>query len=200
MSRWPRSARPGAGLRRARPAASGSYKVCLTFQDGWRCIAVVRWWAATRSAKPSASRTAMIERVKSSCEPAIAAVPGRADRAPRRGDHLRRPARTRDVREVVCKIGVEHEDRAAWTCSCANEIVLDLDVGGHHRLVPALGAGAGDADRFLPPRPGQGAGPRQRRRPDVDPGARAQRPGRTPNPCAPARRRRRRTGRGRRRC
>jgi hypothetical protein len=95
-------------------APSGAYKVCLTFQDGWRCIAVMPVLGRDAARKAERQAAAVIERVEELLR-ARNLPPFRAVRVEALGAEATygAQARTRDVREVVCKIGVEHEDRAA---------------------------------------------------------------------------------------
>ena len=95
-------------------APSGAYKVCLTFQDGWRCIALSPVVGRDAVRKAERQAAAVVERVNELLR-ARNLPPFRAVRVEPLGAEVTygAQARTRDVREVICKIGVEHDDRAA---------------------------------------------------------------------------------------
>jgi len=95
-------------------APSGSYKVCQTYQDGWRILAVMPVVGRDAARKAERQAAAVIERVEELLR-GRNLPPFRAVRVEALGAEATygAQARTRDVREVVCKIGVEHEDRAA---------------------------------------------------------------------------------------
>ncbi len=94
-------------------APSGRYKACLTYQDGWRAIAVMPVIGIDAAAKAQRQAEAILERTRAML------------RARNLGDYRRTlienlgaeagygaHARAGATREVVCKIGVEHEERA----------------------------------------------------------------------------------------
>jgi hypothetical protein len=95
-------------------APSGGYKVCQTYQDGWRIIAVAPVVGRDAARKAERQAAAVIERVEELLR-GRNLPPFRATRVEALGAEATygAQARTRDVREVVCKVGVEHEDRAA---------------------------------------------------------------------------------------
>ncbi len=95
-------------------APSGAYKVCLTFQDGWRILAFMPILGRDAVRKAERQAAAVIERVEELLR-ARNLGPFRATRVEPLGGETTygAQARTRDTREVVCKIGVEHQDRAA---------------------------------------------------------------------------------------
>jgi hypothetical protein len=94
-------------------APSGRYKACLTYQDGWRAIAVMPVIGIDAAAKARRQADAVLTRTRAMF------------RARNLGDYRRTlieilgaeasygaHARAGATREVVCKIGVEHEERA----------------------------------------------------------------------------------------
>jgi hypothetical protein len=93
---------------------SGSYKICLTHQDGWRLIALQPVVGRDAVAKAERQAAAVIERVEEMLR-ARQLPPFRAVRLEPLGAEASygAQARMRDTREVICKIGVEHDDRAA---------------------------------------------------------------------------------------
>ncbi|MBV9997258.1 MAG: DUF1446 domain-containing protein [Caulobacteraceae bacterium] len=93
---------------------SGSYKVCLTYQDGWRVISVMPVLGRDAARKAERQAGAVIQRVEELLR-ARQLPPFRAKRIEPLGAEATygAQARTRSVREVVCKIGVEHDDRSA---------------------------------------------------------------------------------------
>lgn len=95
-------------------APSGKYKVCLTWQDGWRCIALSPVLGRDAARKAERQAKAVIERVEELLR-ARNLPPFRAVRIEPLGAEVTygAQARTGAVREVICKIGVEHEDKAA---------------------------------------------------------------------------------------
>jgi hypothetical protein len=95
-------------------APSGAYKVCQTYQDGWRILAVMPVVGRDAARKAERQAAAVIERVEELLR-GRNLPPFRAVRVEALGAEATygAQARTRDVREVVCKIGVEHEDREA---------------------------------------------------------------------------------------
>ncbi len=95
-------------------APSGAYKICQTYQDGWRILAVMPVMGRDAARKAERQAGAVIERVEELLRNRNM-PPFRATRIEPLGAEYTYGAqsRARDVREVVCKIGVEHEDRAA---------------------------------------------------------------------------------------
>lgn len=95
-------------------APSGSYKVCLTHQDGWRLIALQPVVGRDAVAKAERQAAAVIERVEEMLR-ARNLPPFRAVRIEPLGAEASYGAqgRMRDTREVICKIAVEHDDPAA---------------------------------------------------------------------------------------
>jgi hypothetical protein len=95
-------------------APSGAYKVCQTYQDGWRVIALSPVVGRDAARKAERQASAVIERVEELLR-ARNLPPFRATRIEALGAEATYGAqsRARDSREVICKIGVEHEDRAA---------------------------------------------------------------------------------------
>lgn len=98
---------------RGRPP-SGSYKVCLTHQDGWRLIALQPVVGRDAVAKAERQAAAVIERVEEMLRDRQL-PPFRAVRIEPLGAEASygAQARTRETREVICKIAVEHDDPAA---------------------------------------------------------------------------------------
>lgn len=93
---------------------TSSYKVCATFQDGYRSVGILPIVGMEAAAKANRQADAILERTEEILR----------DRniGPYRATHVEvlgaeatygAHARAQDVREVVCKITVEHEDRAA---------------------------------------------------------------------------------------
>ncbi|MDQ0464314.1 hypothetical protein QO010_002095 [Caulobacter ginsengisoli] len=101
-----------AGARGRAP--SGSYKICLTHQDGWRLIALQPVVGRDAVRKAERQAAAVLERVEELLR-ARQLPPFRAVRIEPLGAESSYGAqgRMRDTREVICKIGVEHDDRAA---------------------------------------------------------------------------------------
>jgi hypothetical protein len=95
-------------------APSGKYKICTTFQDGWRLIAVAPILGRDAARKAVRQSEALFERVEELLHDKGVA-PFRAKRIEPLGAEVTygAQARTQQVREVVCKIGVEHDDPAA---------------------------------------------------------------------------------------
>ena len=98
---------------RGRPPTS-TYKVCATFQDGYRAFGVLPIVGIDAYAKAERQAEAIIERTEEMLRdknlgPYRATHVETLGAEATYGDH----ARMHDTREVVCKIGVEHEDRAA---------------------------------------------------------------------------------------
>lgn len=93
---------------------TGEYKVCITYEDGHRCIAFMP--IVGRDAARKAERQA--EAIRSRAEEMVTArgmAPFRAHRIEAIGAEASYGghARTRDTREVICKLAVEHDDPAA---------------------------------------------------------------------------------------
>jgi len=95
-------------------APSGKYKVCLTHQDGWRCIAIMPVVGRDAARKAQRQAMAVIDRVNELLR-SRNMTPFRAVRVEPLGAETTYGAHARTVatREVVCKTGVEHTDRAA---------------------------------------------------------------------------------------
>ncbi|WP_439816723.1 acyclic terpene utilization AtuA family protein [Zavarzinia sp. CC-PAN008] len=113
-----RVAEAGAGRvrvtgARGRPP-SGSYKLCVTWKDGWRCIAVMPVVGRDAARKAEQQSSAIITRVEEMLR-ARNLPPFRATRIEALGAEASYGAatRARSTREVVCKVGVEHDDAAA---------------------------------------------------------------------------------------
>ena len=108
----------GPGLVRVTGAkgrpASGKYKVCLTYQDGWRLISLMPVVGRDAVRKAERQAGAVIQRVEELLR-ARNLPPFRATRLEPLGAETTygAQARTRDVREVVMKVGLEHADKAA---------------------------------------------------------------------------------------
>ncbi|MBV9511931.1 MAG: acyclic terpene utilization AtuA family protein, partial [Caulobacteraceae bacterium] len=92
-------------------APSGSYKVCLTHEDGWRVIALMPVVGRDAARKAERQAAAVIERVEDLLRMKNIA-PFRARRIEALGSEATYGAQTRarDVREVTCKTALEHED------------------------------------------------------------------------------------------
>jgi hypothetical protein len=95
-------------------APSGFYKVSVTHADGWRCLAAMPVVGRDAARKAERQADAVIERVEEMLRNRNL-PPFRAKRIEALGAEATYGAnsRARDVREVVCKIGVEHDDPAA---------------------------------------------------------------------------------------
>jgi Acyclic terpene utilisation family protein AtuA len=95
-------------------APSGYYKVCTTYQDGWRLIALAPVLGRDAARKAVRQSEAVIERVEELLR-AKNMPPFRATRIEPLGAETTygAQARTSNVREVACKIGVEHDDPEA---------------------------------------------------------------------------------------
>ncbi|MFN3232488.1 MAG: acyclic terpene utilization AtuA family protein [Alphaproteobacteria bacterium] len=98
---------------KGRPPTS-TYKVCATFQDGYRSVGVLPVVGMDAAAKAERQAQAIIERTEE--------ILRSRNLGPYRATHVENlgaestygaHARAGDSREVVCKIGVEHEDRDA---------------------------------------------------------------------------------------
>lgn len=96
-------------------APSGRYKVCTTFQDGWRLIAIAPVLGRDAARKAVRQGEAVITRVEELLR-ARNLAPFRAKRIEPLGAEVTygAQARTKDAREVICKIGVEHDDLEAF--------------------------------------------------------------------------------------
>jgi hypothetical protein len=101
-----------AGARGRAP--SGAYKVCLTHQDGWRVIAAMPVVGRDAARKAERQAAAVIERVEELLR-ARNLGPFRAVRIEPLGAETTygAQARMQGTREVVCRIGVEHDDPGA---------------------------------------------------------------------------------------
>ena len=97
-------------------APSGSYKVSVTHADGWRCLAIMPVVGRDAARKAQRQAEAVIERVEEMLR-ARNLPPFRAKRIEALGSEATYGAqsRARDVREVICKIGVEHDDPEAMS-------------------------------------------------------------------------------------
>ena len=93
---------------------TSTYKVCVTFQDGYRTIGVLPIVGMNAAAKADRQAAAIIERTEE-------IMRGR-NFGPYRAIHIENlgaeatygaHSRTKDTREVICKIAVEHEDQEA---------------------------------------------------------------------------------------
>lgn len=93
---------------------TSTYKVCTTFQDGYRSIGVLPIVGMNAAAKADRQAAAIIERTEE--------ILRDRNMGPYRATHVENlgaeatygaHARTRRTREVICKIAVEHEDREA---------------------------------------------------------------------------------------
>ena len=123
-------------------APSGRYKVSATYGDGYRCMAMMPVVGREARAKARRQAEAVLER----CTGLLAAAgfePFRASRIETLGaefsygDHTR----TRDSREVLCKLAVEHEQRAA------------LEIFAREVLSPVTSMSVGSTGWFLEGRP-----------------------------------------------
>ena len=97
-------------------APSGAYKVSVTHADGWRCLAIMPVVGRDAARKAQRQAEAVIERVEEMLR-ARNLPPFRAKRIEALGSEATYGAqsRARDVREVICKIGVEHDDPEAMS-------------------------------------------------------------------------------------
>ncbi len=97
-------------------APSGAYKVSVTHADGWRCLAIMPVVGRDAARKAQRQAEAVIERVEEMLR-ARNLPPFRAKRIEALGSEATygAQARARDVREVICKIGVEHDDPEAMS-------------------------------------------------------------------------------------
>ena len=97
-------------------APSGSYKVSVTHADGWRCLAIMPVVGRDAARKAQRQAEAVIERVEEMLR-ARNLPPFRAKRIEALGAEATygAQARAKDVREVICKIGVEHDDPVAMS-------------------------------------------------------------------------------------
>lgn len=96
-------------------APSPYYKVCTTYQDGWRLIALAPVVGRDAARKAVRQAEAVLTRVESMLRQRNIA-PFRAKRIEPIGAETTygAHARTQAVREVACKIGVEHDDPEAF--------------------------------------------------------------------------------------
>jgi hypothetical protein len=95
-------------------APSGFYKVSVTHADGWRCLAIMPVVGRDAARKAERQADAVIERVEEMLRNRNL-PPFRAKRIEALGAEATYGAnsRARESREVICKIGVEHDDPAA---------------------------------------------------------------------------------------
>lgn len=96
-------------------APSGKYKVCTTHQDGWRVISLMPVVGRDAARKAVRQSEAVISRVEEMLR-AKNIAPFRAKRIEALGSEVSYGAQSRALatREVVCKVGVEHEDPDAF--------------------------------------------------------------------------------------
>ena len=96
-------------------APSGKYKVCTTHQDGWRVISLMPVVGRDAARKAVRQSDAVLTRVEEMLR-AKNMAPFRAKRIEALGAEVSYGAQSRalDTREVVCKVGVEHEDPDAF--------------------------------------------------------------------------------------
>jgi Acyclic terpene utilisation family protein AtuA len=96
-------------------APSGLYKVCTTYQDGWRLIALAPVVGRDAARKAVRQAEAVLTRVEEMLR-AKNIAPFRAKRIEPLGAETTygAQARTQSVREVACRIGVEHDDPDAF--------------------------------------------------------------------------------------
>lgn len=94
---------------------TGHYKVCLTWADGWRCLAFMPVVGRDAARKAERQSEAVLIRVNEMLR-ARNLPPFRAHRIEAIGAEASygANARARDTREVVAKLAVEHEDQAAF--------------------------------------------------------------------------------------
>lgn len=123
-------------------APSGRYKVSATFGDGYRCMAMMP--VVGREARDKARRQA--EAVLERCARLLAEAgfePLRASRIETLGAEFSygEHARAHDAREVLCKVAVEHEQRAA------------LEIFAREVLSPVTSMSVGSTGWFLEGRP-----------------------------------------------
>lgn len=95
--------------------ATGRYKVCLTHTDGWRTIALMPVVGRDAAKKAERQSAAVLQRVDEMLR-ARNLPPFRATRVEVLGAEASygAQARARDTREVVAKVGVEHDDPRAF--------------------------------------------------------------------------------------
>ena len=95
-------------------APTSTFKVCATFEDGYRCIGILPVVGMNAAAKAERQAAALIERTEEMLR-ARNWGPYRATNVESLGAESTygAHARTRDVREVISKISVEHENRDA---------------------------------------------------------------------------------------
>jgi hypothetical protein len=95
-------------------APTSTYKVCATFQDGYRAIGILPIVGMEAAAKAECQAAAIMERIKE--------ILRERNLSPYRTEHVEilgteatygAHSRIRDTREVISKITVEHEDRTA---------------------------------------------------------------------------------------
>ncbi len=113
QARWDGEERVLVTGAKGRPA-TGRYKVCLTHTDGWRTIAVMPVVGRDAARKAHRQSQAVLERVGEMLR-ARNLPPFRASRIEVLGSEASygAQARAQEVREVVAKVGVEHDDQRA---------------------------------------------------------------------------------------
>ena len=123
-------------------APSGRYKVSATFGDGYRCMAMMPVVGRDARAKAQRQAEAVLERCGRLLDEAGFA-PFRASRIETLGAEFSygQHGRTRDAREVLCKVAVEHEERAA------------LEIFAREVLSPVTSMSVGSTGWFLEGRP-----------------------------------------------
>jgi hypothetical protein len=91
-----------------------TFKVCATFEDGWRCVGVLPIVGMDAAAKAERQAAALLERIEEMLR-ARNLAPFRAHHVETLGaESTYGPhSRARGAREVISKIAVEHEDRSA---------------------------------------------------------------------------------------
>lgn len=96
---------------------SGKYKISLSWKDGFRCFAFSTVVGRDAARKGQRQYEAVLTRVEEMLRDRNLA-PFRAKRIELLGAEHTYGAHSRahDVREVVCRVGVEHEDPAAFRC------------------------------------------------------------------------------------
>jgi len=96
-------------------APSGKYKVCTTHQDGWRVISLMPVVGRDAARKAVRQSEAVLTRVEEMLR-AKNMAPFRAKRIEALGSEVSYGAQSRALatREVVCKVGVEHDDPDAF--------------------------------------------------------------------------------------
>lgn len=123
-------------------APSGRYKVSATYGDGYRCMAMMPVVGREARAKAQRQAEAVLER----CERLLGEAgfdPFRASRIETLGAEFSYGAHGRvpDAREILCKVAVEHEQRAA------------LEIFAREVLSPVTSMSVGSTGWFLEGRP-----------------------------------------------